>query len=85
MVHLKLTGDGPTASGYELSIDGHDITRSTRAVDVSLSVDEINTATVEIYVDKLDIDADVEGKLIDITPSPERTSFASRFREWIGR
>lgn len=85
MLKVTLNGEGGTASGYKLLLDGQDISNSVRAVHLDVSVDDVNTAKIEVYADKLDVTADVDAKLIDVTPeTDERTTFASRFREWLG-
>ena len=86
MVTLRIEGKGGTASGYRVFLDDEEVSDFTRAVSLDMSVDDANVATLEVYVDRVEISAEVEGKL-DLIPTgePERATFASRFREWVGR
>lgn len=86
MATLRIEGEGSTATGYTLFLNGEDLSDSTRAVTLDMSVEDANTATLEVYVHNLELDAEVEAHLKTIDPlAPERTSWTSKFREWVGR
>lgn len=83
MVKLRIEGEGATGSGYRLFLDDEEISNSCRSVNLDMSVEDANVAVIEVYVDRVDLSADVEARL-EFVDGPERTSFASRFRELLG-
>lgn len=85
---LRIEGKGGTASGYRLFLNDEEVSNFTRAISLDMSVDDANVATLEVYVDRIDLSAEVEAELkyVDgrrIGDNEERTSFASKLREWI--
>lgn len=81
MHKLSLHGEGPTASGYRLWLGEHEITDATRAVRLNMSVSDVNTVTIEVYVDRLTFEVDADVQIMD-AKGPERTSLASRIKGW---
>lgn len=84
LARLRIEGKGPTASGYRLYLDDRDISDFTCAVKLDMSVQDANKATLTVFVKDVEIGADVDPVLLR-AKGPERTSFASRFREWVSR
>lgn len=82
-VSLRIEGDGATASGYRVFLDGQDVSNFTRELSLGMSVDEVNTATLTVYVDRLEVSAETRAKLVAADVGRERTSFAHRIREWL--
>lgn len=74
------TGDGVNKD-VKIVVDGHDITNSTTALSLEMSAGDITKATISVLVGKLSIDGDAE-VLFDRIDPRERTTFASRFREF---
>lgn len=81
-VRLEVDGTGMTANGYRVSLDGHDISDSCRAISLKMDVNDVNVAQFEVFVDDVKLGADVDATLLR-AKGKERTSFVSRFRTWI--
>jgi hypothetical protein len=82
LARLRLEGKGGTASGYRIWLDDTELTNVTREFSLDMSVDDANLATLVVYVSEVEIGADVEPTLLRAR-GKERTSWASRFREWL--
>lgn len=85
MIKLRIEGKGATAHGYRVFLDDQDVSNSCRGLRLDMAIGDVNTGTVEldVYVDRLDLDAALEAKLIP-QGGRERTSFLSRIREFVG-
>lgn len=84
MPTLSVVGDEPTPTGYCVLLDGHDVSKFTAGLTLEMNVGDANRAYLEVYFDRLELDANVAVTLADADRGTERTSFASRFREWVG-
>ena len=85
LVPLKIEGKGSRIQRIEL--DGHDVTSSCFSITWSADANGITTATLGVYVGDLAVDTEAEAVFDRIDPvkgENERTSFASRFREFVG-
>lgn len=78
---LKIEGDGGTAHGYRLLLDGTDISNVTVGVTLQMQVGQPNKAILTVNCKEIEIGADVEPTLLQVE-GPERTSPASQYREW---
>jgi hypothetical protein len=57
---LKITCDGPGGYNSRVWRNDQEISRFTSAVDVHLGAEDVNTATLRILVDSLEMDAELQ-------------------------
>src|SRR5690349_10769604 len=63
--HLRITNDSLRGVGARISINGQDIGPYTRDIQLSIPLSGAVTATIEILVDKLELDLDA---LMEVRP-----------------